>query len=130
MRLALVLLLAACTLPGCTLLGAGFAAEFNRQNRSDAQVDFDGRPPAPGDTLVLHLAEGRTARGAFVSASPDSVRLSSTALARADIRRAERPWRRHNVGRAALVGAGADLAFFGWLIYAFQDFSVPLDLNL
>ena len=120
MRVAF-LLVAAFALHGCTALGAGFAAELNRQHRADAQVSLADITLAPGDSLVLSFADGSTLRSAFASLQTDSVRLRAGAFALADIDRVERPWRRSSVGRAAAIGAGLDAVALAFLWYAFSN---------
>lgn len=124
------LILLVCVLQGCTALGAGFAADLNRQRRANARVDVTNGALAPGDSLVLHLASGSTRRGALVALHPDSVRLDAGTFALANIDRVERPWQHSNVWRAAAIGAGLDLAAFAYLWYGLSNLSIPLDINL
>ena len=131
MRASFLILAVAFALQGCTALGAGFAADLNRQRRADARVDLAADSLlSPGDPLVLYVADGREIREAFVSVQSDSVHLDACTVALADVERAERPWRRTSVSQGAVIGAGLDAVLFGLFFYSLSNLSIPLDITL
>lgn len=129
--IGLAVLSAASLLQGCTALSAGISLEFDRQHRADATTtgpDTAVRLPAPGDMLTLHLADGRTVRGAFVSLPPDSLALDVGTFALGDTERVVRPWKRGSLAVPLVLGALADVAVLLLLSRITYDFS-GLTLN-
>ncbi|HEX9950986.1 MAG TPA: hypothetical protein VGB53_04400 [Rubricoccaceae bacterium] len=129
----LTFLATALLLHGCTALGAGLAADMNRERRADAtttRADFATRPPVPGDTLMVRLHSGDALVGALVAFTADTLRLDAGTVAFADVDRVERPWKRTNVGRIATVGAVLDVAWVAFLVYAYSNLSIPISIEL
>ncbi len=112
------LLVAVCALQGCTALGAGLAADTNRERRADAttaRADIATRPPATGDVLTVRLNSGEARAGTVVMLTPDTLRLNTGAFALSDVDRVERPWRRAGAGLPLSVGAVIDIAAVWYL---------------
>ena len=118
MRAALVLLIVAGLLQGCTALSAGVAADLDRQHRAEARVDVATQPPTRGDTLTVYTHSGETLTGAVVALDADTLRLDAGAVAVGDIARAERPWQRQNAGRATGRGFAIDVVLVLLLVSA------------
>lgn len=116
MRSLSLLVFTACALQGCTALGAGVAADLNRQRRVRATTtgaSLAERPPVPGDRLTLHMVSGDSIGGAFVSLSPDSLTLADAGtFALRDVDGVERTWERADA-LPLVIGALADFVVLG-----------------
>ena len=122
---ALLLILGASVLHGCTVLTAIETVDRNQTRRAEARTsgpDIAARLPAPGDTVTVGLTDGRTLRDAFVSLSADSLRLGSNRLALADVESVERPWRRDDRLRASLLAFVVDAAI---VVFLMDSLSAP-----